>query len=168
MFATALEHQFTKNEILELYLNKVYFGNGLYGAEAASRGYFGKKASELSLGEASLLAGTAEGAVELRPVAGAAESRSPADRRLEGDARQQGDYQGQFDTAIKDADRNLRWAVRAEEPYGQYFKDEVRRQLVEQFGNERVEQGGLKVYTTMDPYMQRAADAVVDREHRGD
>ena len=51
LFAAALEHQFTKNEILELYLNKVYFGNGLYGAEAAARGYFGKKASELSLGE---------------------------------------------------------------------------------------------------------------------
>ena len=52
LFAAQLEHHFTKQEILELYLNKVYFGDGLYGAEAASRGYFGKKASELSLGEA--------------------------------------------------------------------------------------------------------------------
>jgi penicillin-binding protein 1A len=57
LFAAQLEHHFTKEEILELYLNKVYFGSGLYGVEAASRGYFGKKASELSLGEASLLAG---------------------------------------------------------------------------------------------------------------
>ncbi len=57
LFAAQLEHHFTKQEILELYLNKVYFGDGLYGAEAASRGYFGKKASQLSLGEAALLAG---------------------------------------------------------------------------------------------------------------
>src|SRR5688572_19603419 len=57
LFAAQLEDYFTKQEILELYLNKVYFGDGLYGAEAASRGYFGKKASQLSLGEAALLAG---------------------------------------------------------------------------------------------------------------
>ena len=48
---------FTKDEILELYLNKVYFGDGLYGAEAASRGYFGKPAAQLTIGEAALLAG---------------------------------------------------------------------------------------------------------------
>ena len=57
LFAAQLEHHLSKNEILELYLNKVYFGDGLYGVEAASRGYFGKKASELSLPEAALLAG---------------------------------------------------------------------------------------------------------------
>ena len=57
LFAAQLEHHFSKDEILELYLNKVYFGDGLYGAEAASRGYFGKKASELNLAEAALLAG---------------------------------------------------------------------------------------------------------------
>src|SRR4051812_3083596 len=57
LFAAQLEHHFTKQEILELYLNKVYFGDGLYGAEAAARGYFGKKASELNPAEAALLAG---------------------------------------------------------------------------------------------------------------
>ena len=48
---------YSKNEILELYLNKVYFGDGLYGVEAASRGYFGKPASDLTVAEAALLAG---------------------------------------------------------------------------------------------------------------
>src|SRR5688572_25645042 len=55
--AARLEKEFSKDEILELYLNKVYFGDGLYGAEAASLGYFGKHASELTVPEAALLAG---------------------------------------------------------------------------------------------------------------
>src|SRR5678815_1314382 len=57
LFAAQLEHHFSKKEILELYLNKVYFGDGLYGAEAASRGYFGKPASDLTVSEAATLAG---------------------------------------------------------------------------------------------------------------
>ena len=57
MLASRIEAEYTKPQILELYLNKVYFGDGLYGVEAASRGYFGKHASELSVSEAALLAG---------------------------------------------------------------------------------------------------------------
>src|SRR5207249_8850805 len=57
ILAAQIEQLFTKSQILEMYLNKVYFGDGLYGTEAASRGYFGKHASELSIAEAALLAG---------------------------------------------------------------------------------------------------------------
>ena len=55
--ALRIERMYSKDEILELYLNKVYFGDGLHGAEAAARGYFGKSASDLSLSQAALLAG---------------------------------------------------------------------------------------------------------------
>ena len=162
LFAAGLEHQFTKEEILELYLNKVYFGNGLYGAEAASRGFFGKKASELSLGEASLLAGLLKAPSSYDPSQAPqkAEARQTVVLKamLESKAITRAEYDTAYKTQIEIYD-----GLRAEEPYGQYFKDEVRRQLVEQFGNERVEQGGLKVYTTIDPYMQRAADAAVDQ-----
>src|SRR5690606_37642543 len=57
VLALWLETKFTKDEILELYLNRVYFGSGAWGVEAASRRYFGKSASEVTLGEAALLAG---------------------------------------------------------------------------------------------------------------
>src|SRR5207247_9662252 len=57
ILAARIERLYTKQQILELYLNKVYFGDGLYGVEAASRGYFGKRASELTIPEAALLAG---------------------------------------------------------------------------------------------------------------
>jgi len=162
LFAAKLEHHFTKNEILELYLNKVYFGSGLYGAEAASRGYFGKKASELSLGEASLLAGLLKAPSSYDPSQAPqkAESRQAVVLRAMLDCK--AITQEQYDTAFK-TQIEIYDGLRSEEPYGQYFKDEVRRQLVERFGHEKVEQGGLKVYTTIDPYMQRAADAAVDQ-----
>src|SRR6185436_140702 len=57
ILAQRLERLYSKDDILEIYLNKVYFGDGLYGAEAAARGYFGKSASDLTLSEAALLAG---------------------------------------------------------------------------------------------------------------
>ena len=57
ILAAHIEREYSKKDILELYLNKVYFGDGLYGVEAASRGYFGKHASELTVDEAALLAG---------------------------------------------------------------------------------------------------------------
>ncbi|HUQ89920.1 MAG TPA: PBP1A family penicillin-binding protein [Vicinamibacterales bacterium] len=161
LFAAQLEHHFTKNEILELYLNKVYFGDGLYGAEAASRGYFGRKASELSLAEASLLAGLLKAPSSYDPSTAPqkAEARQTVVLKsmLESKAISRAEYDTAFKTQIEIYD-----GLRSEEHYGQYFKEEVRRQLVEQFGNERVEQGGLMVYTTIDPYMQRAADAAVD------
>jgi 1A family penicillin-binding protein len=161
LFAAQLEHHFSKKEILELYLNKVYFGSGLYGVEAASRGYFGKKASELSLGEASLLAGLLKAPSSYDPsnAPQKAEARQTVVLKamLESKAITQEDYDQAFKTQIEIYD-----GLRAEEPYGRYFKEEVRRQLVERFGAERVEEGGLLVYTTIDPAMQRAADAAVE------
>jgi penicillin-binding protein 1A len=161
LFAAQLEHAFTKNEILELYLNKVYFGDGLYGAEAASRGYFGKKASELSLGEASLLAGLLKAPSSYDPSAAPQKAEARQTVVLKAMLESKAITREQYDTAFK-TQIEIYDGLRSEEPYGQYFKEEVRRQLAERFGNERVEQGGLKVYTTIDPYMQRAADAAVD------
>jgi penicillin-binding protein 1A len=162
LFAAQLEHHFTKQEILELYLNKVYFGDGLYGAEAASRGYFGKKASALNLGEAALLAGLLKAPSTYAPTVSPekAEARQGVVLKamLDSKAISRAEYDRAATTQIEIFD-----GLRSEEPYGQYFKEEVRRQLVERFGAERVAEGGLQVYTTIDPAMQRAADATVDQ-----
>jgi penicillin-binding protein 1A len=161
LFAARLEHHFTKEEILEMYLNKVYFGDGLYGAEAAARGYFGKKASELNLGEAALLAGLLKAPSTYAPTVSPekAEARQGVVLRamLDSKAISKTDYD-----AAATAQIQLYDGLRSEEAYGQYFKDEVRRQLIERFGAERVAEGGLQVYTTIDPAMQRAADAAVN------
>ena len=162
LFAAQLEDHFTKQEILELYLNKVYFGDGLYGAEAAARGYFGKKASELNLAEAALLAGLLKAPSTYAPTVSPekAEARQGVVLKamLDSKAISRRDYDRAATTQI-----GLYDGLRSEEAYGQYFKDEVRRQLVDRFGAERVAEGGLQIYTTIDPAMQRAADGALNQ-----
>ena len=158
--ARRIERMYTKDEILELYLNKVYFGDGLYGAEAAARGYFGKSAADLDLAEAALLAGLVNAPSVNAPTL--SKSRAMARRSLVLNAMHgQGVItRDAFDRASKER-ISLVDTLRREEPLGQYFKEEVRQQLVKQFGWERLSEGGLKVYTTIDPAMQRAAEAQV-------
>jgi penicillin-binding protein 1A len=160
LFAIEIERTLTKDEILELYLNKVYFGDGLYGAEAASRGFFGKAASELTNAEAALLAGLLQAPSNFAPTVSVdkAQTRRGVVLRsmLETDAISQAEYD--------EADREpitLRDTLRVRERSGLYFKEEVRKQLVQLFGNDRVVDGGLRVYTTLDLPMQLAAEKTV-------
>ena len=91
MVALRIERQFTKQQILELYVNRIYFGNGCYGVETASQAYFGKSASQLNLPEAALLAGLIRGPNRFSPLRnpeGAAEQRNVVlDRDGRGSAR---------------------------------------------------------------------------------
>jgi penicillin-binding protein 1A len=160
LLALRIEREYTKDQILELYLNKVYFGNGLYGAEAAALGYFGKSASDLTVAEAALLAGLVKSPSSLAPTVN-------LDRAVE---RRNLVLQAMRDTGVID-DEALQQAraaavhlddvLRKDEPFGQYFKEMVRLEIVERFGRERVYEGGLKVFTTIDLAMQKAADAAV-------
>ena len=156
--ARRIERMYSKEEILELYLNKVYFGDGLHGAEAAARGYFGKSAADLDLAEAALLAGLVNAPSVNAPTVNM--GRAKARRALVLNAMyEQGIItKAAFDRASGEK-INLVDTLRREEPLGQYFKEEVRQQLVKQFGWERLSEGGLKVYTTIDTDMQRAAEA---------
>ena len=158
--ARRIERMYSKDEILQLYLNKVYFGDGLHGAEAAARGYFGKPASDLDLAEAALLAGLVNAPSVNAPTVSM--SRALARRALVLNTMREQEIitEEAFQRASKEK-INLVDTLRREEPLGQYFKEEVRQQLVKQFGWERLSEGGLKVYTTIDPAMQRAAEANV-------
>ena len=162
VLAWRLEREFTKDQLLELYLNKVYFGDGLYGVEAASLGFFGKHARDVDVAEAALLAGLVKSPSTYAPTVDL--ERAVARRNVV--------LQTMRDTKVIDAatydnavrsQPHLADALRSEENYGQYFKEEVRKQLVQRFGWERVYQGGLKVYTTIDLDMQKAAEAEIAR-----
>jgi 1A family penicillin-binding protein len=160
--ATRFERHFTKDQILELYLNKAYFGDGLYGVEAASLGYFGRHASELSVAEAALIAGLVKSPSAYAPTANP--KRAVARRNVVLRAMQRA---GAIDAATCEAairsPLRLKDTLRGEEAYGQYFKEEVRKQLVQMFGWDRVYRAGLRVETTLDLDMQKAADAEVAR-----
>jgi penicillin-binding protein 1A len=160
--AARLEREFSKNDILQLYLNKVYFGDGLYGVEAASLGYFGAHAADLDVAQAALLAGLVKSPSAYAPTVSL--ERATARRNLVLD-------QMRASGAIDDASCRraqqervvLKDALGRDEPFGLYFKEEVRKQLVDRFGWERVHEGGLRVFTTIDPVMQQAAEAEVTR-----
>ena len=158
ILAWRIESRFSKDEILELYLNKVYFGDGLYGVEAASQGYFAKSPAELSISEAALLAGLVKSPSSYAPTVNM--ERAVARRNivlqamLDNDVIDRATWREARATKVV-----LHDGLRADEPHGQYFKEEVRQELVDRFGWSRVYQGGLRVYTTIDMPMQEAAEA---------
>jgi penicillin-binding protein 1A len=160
--AARLERQFTKDEILGMYLNKVYFGDGLYGVEAASLGYFGKHASEVSVAQAALLAGLVKAPSSYAPTVSIDRARTRRNVVLQAMRDVKMIDRPTYDAAVREP-VVLDDALRRGEEFGQYFKEEVRRFLVQRFGWERVYQGGLVVYTTVNLDMQRVAEAEVVR-----
>lgn len=162
ILAAYLEKMYDKNEILELYLNKVYFGGGLYGVEAASRGYFAKSSHDLRIDEAALLAGLIQSPSSYAPSVNL--DRAVARRNV---VLQAMVSTGAIDQATADRARiapvKIVNGLEIEESSGLYFKEQVRRELVERFGWQRVYQGGLRVYTTIDPTLQRAAETIVEK-----
>lgn len=159
ILALRIEQRYTKREILELYCNRIYFGQGRYGIEAASQFYFGKHARELSLPEAALLAGLSqrpEGYMPLKHPDRALSRRNHVlDRMVE---------EGLLDSAsAKRAKGAPLGTVKASSRRAgaQYFVEEVRRFLLKQFGEEALYRSGLQVKTTLDPELQLAAERAV-------
>jgi len=160
VLASRIERQYSKHDILQLYVNRVYFGNGLWGIEAASLGYFGKHASDLSLPEAALLAGLVKSPSTLAPT-------SDLERATR---RRNVVLQTMLDANMIDRSTweharksrvTLHDALSGAGVHGAYFFEEVRRSLLDRFDIDRVYSGGLRVYSTIDPAMQAAADEAV-------
>ena len=162
VLAALIENEYSKEQILELYLNKVYFGAGLYGAEAAARGYFGKHASELTVAEGAMLAGLVKAPSNYAPTVNMERAISRRGTVLQAMLDSGAIDRDTFETA-RHTKVVLTDSLRKEEPYGRFFKEHVRRELISRFGEARVYEGGLRVYTTIDLEMQRAADAEVQR-----
>lgn len=175
ILAYRLEKQFSKDEILNLYLNQIFLGNNSYGVEAAARTYFAKNASELTLAESALLAGLPQAPSDYNPY------RHPeaAKQRQRHVLRRMRDL-----TWISESDYEQ--AVYAPLEYkslssgmgreGGWYLEEVRRQLIDLFNEENsrrygfdfglygedvVYELGLTVHTSMDPFQQLTADAAL-------
>ena len=160
ILAARIEQMYTKPQILELYLNKVYFGDGLYGIETAARGFLGKHASELNVAEAALLAGLVKSPSTYAPTVSMDRAVARRNRvlqsMLEVGAIDRATWQTAHASKVV-----LRDGLRADEPHGQYFKEQVRIELVQRFGWHRVYQGGLRVFSTVNMPLQIAAESAV-------
>ncbi|MEO5822639.1 MAG: PBP1A family penicillin-binding protein [Vicinamibacteraceae bacterium] len=159
--AALIERTYSKQEILELYLNKVYFGDGFHGVEAAARGYFAKSAAELTVEEAALIAGIIKSPSTWAPTVNLDKAVSRRNIVLATMLENQKIDRATFDRA-RQAPVRLQNGLQRDESFGQYFKEQVRRELVDRFGWGRVASGGLRVYTTIDPAMQQAAERALE------
>ncbi len=153
--AQRIEEQFGKQKIMELYLNRIYFGGGLYGAEAAARGYFGKPAREMSLAECATLAGLVKSPNRLSPWADRANSREVRDFALD----------RMRDLSFISRERCA--AARAEQivigsrqnAQGQtYAVDYIRQQVIAAVGWDRAMNEGFRIHTTIDVDLQKVAE----------
>ncbi len=164
--AIRLEREVGKEEILERYLNTIYFGRGAYGVEAASRVWFGKPVGQITLTEAAFLAGlirAPETADPHRDLPEAERRRNNALVRLVADGHI---TQAEMDEAnavpldeitLPRASREGLGAVRGSEFGTEYFVDQVRRELIDELGAAAVYGGGLRVYTSLDLGLQESA-----------
>ena len=156
VLALALERRFTKDQILELYLNRVYFGGGAYGIDAASRRFFGHSAQSLSLSEAAIIAGLVKAPSNYSPTADAEAARGRAGVVLSLMARQ-GYIRPSEAAAAEPADVKL--VPTPKQNSVRYFTDWALPQL-DTLIDEAVEP--IDVWTTLDPGMQRAADQAIN------
>ncbi|HLM69252.1 MAG TPA: transglycosylase domain-containing protein, partial [Longimicrobium sp.] len=159
--ARQIERAFDKRKILELYLNHIYLGQGAYGVEAAAQAYFGKPARELTLGEAALIGGLPQSPSRLNPRDNRRGARTRRDLVLREMAKAGFITQAQAQEAAGEPVRLSRRQPR--EGRGSYFQERVRRELEERIGPD-LYTAGLRVYTTMDPAAQRAAEEEVARQ----
>ena len=158
--AVQIEKKFPKEKIMEMYLNRVYFGGGLYGAEAAARGYFGVSAAELTASQAATLAGLLKSPNSLSPwanPAGARENRDVVLRQM----RDMGFLTGlEYQKAVAD---QLVIRERPRPVKESYALDHIRQQAIASLGFERAMNGGFRIYTTIDAEMQRVAERALQR-----
>jgi penicillin-binding protein 1A len=153
--ALRIEWMYSKEEILELYLNKIYFGSGHYGVEAAARGYFGKSAADLSVEEATLIAGLIQSPSaydpRVNPERAVNRRRTVLDQMVVAGTLER-------DEAARIAALPVTLTNERTNSWGAWFRQAVTRELVDRFGWEFVSQSGLRVYTTLDAAAQRAAE----------
>ncbi|MFH1344811.1 MAG: penicillin-binding protein 1A [Pseudomonadota bacterium] len=154
LLAMRIERTYSKDKILELYLNEIYLGLGAYGVAAASLVYFDKSVNELTIAEAAYLAALPKAPSSLHPVKNrdrAIERRNYViDRLVENGWIKQSDA----DKARKDPMVVTSRSNAAHIFAGEYFAEEVRRDVFERYGEKKLYEGGLSVRTTLDPKLQ--------------
>ena len=154
--AIQIEQKFTKDEIFEMYMNQIYFGQGAYGVQAASQVYFGKNVEDLTMAEAAMIAGLPQSPNYYSPLNNmkAAKERQAVvlDQMVKyGYLEQKAAAQAKA-TEIKLAGKGTAGKT------APYFIDYVVQQLIEKYGADAVYKEGLKIYTTLDLDMQLAAE----------
>jgi 1A family penicillin-binding protein len=160
--ARQIESRYSKQEILELYMNQIYFGSGAWGIEAAAQEYFGKPATALNLAEASLLAGLPQAPSRLNPrenMEGALERRATVLRRMES----AGYIDAEQAASAGETEPELARSRMGAPTRAAYFVEHVRRLVEERLGDV-VYTGGYRIHTTLDAGAQEAVEQALSQQ----
>lgn len=163
ILATRLEETFSKDEILYLYLNQIYFGNRSYGIEVASQNYFHKPAKDMTLAEAAMLAGLPKSPNEFSPIHNYDRAKIRQEYVLQRMYELGHITKNQYDKSIKEPIKIFAAPIAKEynKRLAPWFVEEIRRMIVEKYGDKVPYTHGLKIYTTLDLKAQKAADLAV-------
>ncbi len=160
--AARIERHFTKQQILELYVNRIFYGGSLYGIETASQAYFGKPSSQLDLSESAMMAGLIRSPNRFSPLInpdGAAHERDTVLARM--------NTLGMITSAQEQQAEHEQIKVARNRPSGvqeNYAMDAVLNELSGLLTDEQTDEGGLKIYTTIDPQLQTLATQAVEQQ----
>jgi penicillin-binding protein 1A len=156
LLAVQIERRFTKPQIFTLYANQIYLGHGVYGFEAASEFYFSKPAKRLTLDEAALLAGLPKSPSYYSPITHPDHALKRRNLVINS-MLEDGDITAEQAAAARDLPVHLE-LTHDPDSLAPYFVEEIRRYLESKYGSDQVHEGGLRVYTSLDTDLQRAAN----------
>jgi len=165
VLALRIEQIFSKDQILEMYLNQVYWGHNTYGAETAAQSYFGKSAANLNLAESAMMAGLIQAPESLSPFIdykGAKQRQLTVLRRM----RDLNWITPQEETAARKQPLKLGKITSFQGSTIPYVTEAAVQELTKRFGKDAVLKGGMRVQTTVDTKLQRVAEDVVKRGHQ--
>jgi penicillin-binding protein 1A len=160
-YAFGLERNLSKEEILTLYLNNIYLGNGAYGVEAASESYFNKRIEQLNLAEIAMMAGLVKAPSRYSPVNNLKRAKDRQAYVLTRMAELHYISQEQKEKALR-IPLKIQPRESAFFSKAPYFTEFIRRQVERKYGKGKLYQEGLRIYTTLDLPLQRAAQRSVD------
>ncbi|MES2506880.1 MAG: transglycosylase domain-containing protein [Verrucomicrobiota bacterium] len=158
--AQRIERKFTKSEILELYLNRIFFGKNFYGIQAAAQGYFGKDAKDLAIEECATIAGLIKSPNNIEPIKHPERAMKERNYVLE---RMVIEGSLERDDAERLKLKPMVTTPQSSDPRLSYVFDEVRQEVVALVGEERASIGGFQIYTSIDKDLQKAAETAMKK-----
>ncbi len=162
IIALQIEKKFSKQEILQMYFNQIYFGSGVYGVDAASKMYFGKNPSELNLSECALLVGIIPAPERYSPFNNPSLALKRRNLVLKRMYEEKFISKIEYENALKEPipqKKSLIYTTNAP-----YFTEYIRQQLEPKYGVEMFWKGGLKIYTTLDLNLQKKAEEIFEKK----
>lgn len=162
VLAYIIDNRFSKHEILQLYLNHIYLGNGAYGVEMASQDYFGKSVRQLNIAEAALIAGLPKAPSSYSPFNNPGRARKRRDyvlsRMLELGFITEEEYRKAINTPLPKENKRIKNLQ-----YNSHLTEYIKQNLIAKYGEEKVYKGGLTIFTSINAAFQRRAYEALDR-----